>query len=103
MNVVSADKKVVGKISDLWVDAPEQLVRYLEVELKDKTSCLLPMPLALIRRDGVHVNTLYGKHFPKVPRTKAQTKVTMLEEDKISAYYSGGQLYASYDRLVSAF
>ena len=49
MNVISADKKIVGKISDLWVDAPEQLVRYLEVELKDKTSCLLPMPLALIR------------------------------------------------------
>ncbi len=103
MNVISADKKIVGKISDLWVDAPEQLVRYLEIELKDKTSCLLPMPLALNRGDGVHVNTLYGKHFPKVPRTKAQTKVTMLEEDKISAYYSGGQLYASYDRLVSAF
>ena len=40
MNVVSADKKVVGTISDLWVDAPEQLVRYLEVELKDKSSCL---------------------------------------------------------------
>ena len=78
-------------------------MRYLEIELKDKTSCLLPMPLALIRSDGVHVNTLFGKHFPKVPRTKAQTKVTLLEEDKISAYFSGGQLYASYDRLVSAF
>ncbi len=103
MNVVSADKKVVGTISDLWVDVPEQLVRYLEVELKDKSSCLLPMPLALIKGDGVHVDALFGKHFPKVPRTKAQTKVTMLEEEKISAYYSGGKLYASYDRMVSAF
>ena len=103
MNVVSADKKVVGTISDLWVDAPEQLVRYLEVELKDKSSCLLPMPLALIKGDGVHVDSLFGKHFPKVPRTKAQTKITMLEEEKISAYYSGGKLYASYDRMVSAF
>ena len=27
----------------------------------------------------------------------------MLEEEKISAYYSGGKLYASYDRMVSAF
>ena len=52
MNVISADKKIVGKISILG-DAPEQLVRYLEIELKDKTSCLLPMPLALIRGDGV--------------------------------------------------
>ena len=103
MDVVSADAVTVGTVKDMWIDVPEQLVRYLEIELKDKTSCLLPMPLALIRSDGVHVNTLYGKHFPKVPRTKAQTKVSMLEEDKISAYYSGGQLYASYDRLVSAF
>ena len=29
--------------------------------------------------------------------------LTMLEEEKISAYYSGGKLYASYDRMVSAF
>ena len=74
MNVISADKKIVGKISDLWVDAPEQRVRYLEIELKDKTACLLPMQLAQIRSDGVYVNRLYGQHFPKVPRTKDQTK-----------------------------
>jgi photosynthetic reaction center H subunit len=103
MKVISADNKVVGKISDLWVDAPEQLVRYLEVELKDKSTCLMPMPLSLIKSDGVHVDSLFGKHFAKVPRTKAQTKITMLEEEKISAYFTGGKLYASYDRLVSAF
>ena len=38
MNVLSADKKGRNNL-DLWVDAPEQLVRYLEVELKDKSSC----------------------------------------------------------------
>ena len=72
MNVISADKKIVGKISDLWVDAPEQLVRYLEIELKDKTSCLLPMPLALIRSDGVHVNT--REAFSKSAKNKSSNK-----------------------------
>jgi photosynthetic reaction center H subunit len=103
MNVVAADNKVVGKISDLWVDAPEQLVRYLEIELKDKSSCLVPMPLALIKANGVNIDSLFSKHFAKVPRTKAQTRITMLEEEKISAYFTGGKLYASYDRLVSPF
>mgnify|MGYP005746935561 FL=1 len=31
--VVAGDGEVVGKISDMWIDEPEQLVRYLEIEL----------------------------------------------------------------------
>ena len=103
MKVVSADNKVVGTVADLWVDVPEQLVRYLEVELLDKKSCLVPIPLAKINRNSVDVNSLYGKHFPSVPKTKSGKQVTMLEEEKISAFIGGGNLYASYDRLSSPF
>ena len=103
MNVISADKKVVGKVVDLWVDVPEQLVRYLEVELTNKTNCLLPMPLVMINANSVDVYSLYGKHFPKIPKTKSQGEVTMLEEEKISGFVGGGNLYASYDRLSSPF
>jgi len=31
--VVAGDGKIVGMINDMWVDEPEQLVRYLELEL----------------------------------------------------------------------
>ena len=31
--VQAGDLEVVGRVSDMWVDAPEQLVRYLEIEL----------------------------------------------------------------------
>ena len=103
MDVVSADNKVVGTVKDLWVDVPEQLVRYLEVELSDKTNCLVPIPLAKINRSSVDVNSLYGKHFPNVPKTKSGKQITMLEEEKISAFIGGGNLYASYDRLSSPF
>ena len=103
LDLISADKKVVGKITDLWVDVPEQLVRYLEVELSNKTSCLVPIPLAKINTDSVSVNSLYGKHFPNVPKIKSKKQVTMLEEEKISAFIGGGNLYASYDRLSSPF
>ena len=37
MDVVSADKVTVGKVTDKGIDVPEQLVRYLELELKDGT------------------------------------------------------------------
>ena len=103
MDVVSADNKVVGTVKDLWVDVPEQLVRYLEVELSNNSSCLVPIPLAKINRNSVDVNSLYGKHFPSVPKTKSSKQVTMLEEEKISAFIGGGNLYASYDRLSSPF
>ena len=101
MSVVSADRVVVGKVKDMWIDVPEQLVRYLEVELTDGSNRLLPMPLSKINQKSVDVHALYGKHFPKVPKNKKAKEVTMLEEEKISAYYTGGKLYASYDRLVS--
>ena len=78
-------------------------MRYLEVELSDETSCLVPIPLAKINTDSVMVNSLYGKHFPNVPKIKSKKQVTMLEEEKISAFIGGGNLYASYDRLSSPF
>ncbi|MEL6278797.1 MAG: photosynthetic reaction center subunit H [Pseudomonadota bacterium] len=97
--VAAYDGDVVGKINDLWIDEPEQLVRYLEIELNDGTACLLPMPLARIRKYGVRVHSLHGKHFANIPRTRSPNQVTMLEEEKICAYYCGGKLYANEERL----
>ncbi|MGL6211324.1 MAG: photosynthetic reaction center subunit H, partial [Paracoccaceae bacterium] len=36
--------------------------------------------------------------FDGVPATKSPTEVTLLEEDKISAYYAGGTMYAAHKR-----
>jgi len=48
--VVAGDGEVVGEITDMWVDAPEQLVRYLQIELNDKAGTrLMPMTLAKIK------------------------------------------------------
>ncbi len=103
MPVISADNENVGTVVDLWIDVPEQLVRYLEVKLNDNTNCLIPVPLAKINSKFVLVNSLYGKHFTNIPKTKSSNEVTMLEEEKISGYVGGGNLYASYDRLSSPF
>jgi len=100
--VMAGDGEVVGAITDMWIDEPEQLVRYLEVELDAAHGGgkkLIPMTLARIKSDRVAVRTIYGKHFAGVPQHASPRQVTKLEEDKISAYYAGGLLYASEDRL----
>ncbi|WP_306116528.1 MULTISPECIES: photosynthetic reaction center subunit H [unclassified Roseovarius] len=99
--VEAGDGAVVGTITDLWLDAPEQLVRYLEVELDGDHGSgkrLIPLPMARIRRDRVKVRSIFGKHFAGVPQHAATHQVTLLEEDKITGYYGGGTLYASEAR-----
>lgn len=101
LEVQAGDYEVVGKITDMWVDEPEQLVRYLEVELAPEWGSgtrLIPMTMARILSDRVAVRSIFGKHFDGVPRNKSADEVTLLEEDKISGYYAGGTLYASQER-----
>lgn len=98
--VVAGDGEVVGTIADMWIDAPEQLVRYLEIELDADHgggTRLVPIHFCQIWRK-VTINSIYGKHFAGVPLTKSSTQVTKLEEEKISAYYGAGILYADEKR-----
>ena len=48
--------------------------------------------------DRVRINSLSSDLFECVPATKSQTEVTLLEEEKISAYYAGGTMYAAAKR-----
>ena len=93
--VQAADLEVVGRVSDMWVDAPEQLVRYLEVTLADGSTRLIPMPMARIKSDRVVVQSLPAARYPHVPQTALADRVTKLEEDKISAFFAGGPLFAA--------
>jgi photosynthetic reaction center H subunit len=95
--VLAGDGEVVGKITDMWIDEPEQLVRYLELELDSKWGSgtrLMPITFARIKSNSVSVHALYGKHFATIPTIASPRQVTLLEEDKISGYYGGGKLYA---------
>jgi photosynthetic reaction center H subunit len=91
--VASPDLKSPGKITDLWVDVPEQLVRYLEVTLADGGTRLIPMPLARIKSDRVIVQSIPSSRYAHVPQTAVADRVTKLEEDKISAFFAGGPLF----------
>jgi photosynthetic reaction center H subunit len=92
--VQAGDLEVVGRISDMWIDVPEQLVRYLEVELNEGGKRLIPMTMCKIWEDRVRINAIVSSQFAGIPQTRSQTSVTKLEEDKISGYVAGGWLYA---------
>jgi photosynthetic reaction center H subunit len=96
--VQARDGEVVGRISDIWVDAPEQLVRYLEIELNSGGKRLVPMPMVKIWADRVRVTSLTSDRFAGIPSTRSSTEVTLLEEDKISAYVAGGEMYCADTR-----
>ncbi|MFN4101325.1 MAG: photosynthetic reaction center subunit H [Pararhodobacter sp.] len=93
MEVIANDRERPGIITDLWVDVPEQMVRYLQVTLADSSTRLIPMAMARITGDGVQVRSISGSRFAEVPMTTRPGIVTKLEEDKISAFYAGGTLY----------
>ncbi len=97
--VVSGDKQVVGTVTDVWIDEPEQLVRYFEYELADGGGKRL-VPVTMLRLWGgkVMVQSIYAHQFADVPRHASDSQVTLLEEDKICGYYGGGYLYASESR-----
>ena len=98
MPVEANDLATVGTVTDMWIDASEQLARYLEVTLTGGAKRLIPMPMAKIGSDRVRIRALSSDLFAGIPATKSPTEVTMLEEDKISGYVTGGLLYSTDKR-----
>ncbi|MEM8657856.1 MAG: PRC-barrel domain-containing protein, partial [Pseudomonadota bacterium] len=85
----------VGTVTDMWIDKPELMVRYLEAKLNGGETRLIPITMARITGKGVKVRNLTEPFFARVPTTKSGEQITLLEEEKIMAFYAGGQLYAS--------
>ncbi len=99
VNVIAADKRVAGTVFDLWIDRSEPQIRYIEVELvEDGKRVLLPIGFARIISNPwqhhVKVVAILAEQFADVPGTKNPDEVTRLEEDRISAYFASGHLYA---------
>ena len=99
--VVTGDGEVVGRVIDMWVDIPEQIVRYLTVDLNPEGSGqtrVIPMGYARIRSDRVSVRSLYSHNFEGIPAVTGDGQITLLEEEKVMAWFAGGTLYATPKR-----
>ena len=60
-------------------------------------SVLVPMNVCKVdgRRGTVRVNAILGSQFGAVPTTASDERVTLLEEDRIMAYFAGGFMFAT--------
>jgi photosynthetic reaction center H subunit len=100
MTVYGADGIKAGTVSDLWIDRTEPQIRYLEVEVSATGSTKrVLLPFIMARVDGarreIKVKSILARQFADVPALASPIQVTKLEEDRITAYYAGGTLYAT--------
>ncbi len=101
MSVVGGDGVEGGIVRDAWVDRSESLLRYLEVEvLGTGRRVLLPMGFAVIegKRGIVRVRSILGSQFASVPALSNPERITLLEEERVMAYFGSGILYATPER-----
>lgn len=103
--LVGSNGVTVGTIKDIWIDRSEIIVRYLEAELnaaggKPGRSILVPMTFLTLDsgRGTVNVKAIMGSQFGNVPGLKNPDQITLLEEEKVTAYYGAGTLYSHPSR-----
>ena len=98
MRVIGTDGVAVGTVVDAWVDRVEVMIRYLEVSLgTSETTVLVPMTMAKINksRRQVKVDAITAAQFADVPRLEQPDQITFYEEERVTAYYGAGFLYAT--------
>ena len=111
--VVAADGVTAGKISDIWVDQSEHIIRYLEVETTTGKKVLAPMFVAVVHGNSlldallpivedkpkfVEIDAITADQFEHVPELETPGIITRYEEDRIMAYFGGGYMYATPER-----
>ncbi len=94
--------EAAGTVRDLWIDRGEMMFRYLDVEVPlaggGSRRVLVPMNFAKCHGEGVDVHALMADQFAGVPAPRASDRLTLLEEERITAYFGAGLLYATPSR-----
>jgi photosynthetic reaction center H subunit len=103
---VGSDGKVAGTVTDVWVDRGDLLIRYFEIAAKSgdaSRTVLIPAPLVKVHGDARKVTTgaVPAAQFAAAPALSNPDRITLREEDRVSAYFGGGYLLATADRSES--
>jgi photosynthetic reaction center H subunit len=102
MVVVGADGVAAGRVTDLWVDRAEPQIRYLEMAVDADAGRAALIPITLVNIDRarrrIRVNAIRAAQFAGAPMLASPNEITLREEDRVSAYYAGGFLYAEPGR-----
>jgi len=111
--VVAANNEPVGKVTDIWVDQAEHIIRYLEVETITGKKVLAPMMVAVVHGESlldallpiiqdkpkfVEIDAITAAQFETAPVLETPGIITRYEEDRVQAYFGGGYMYATPER-----
>jgi len=108
MGVAGADGVVAGTVSDVWIDLAEPMICFFQVDLKSglgERTVLVPIGFSRVnkRQGRIDVQAIYSHQFADVPATVSDRQITLLEEEKIYAYFAAGTLYADAERQEPLF
>ena len=96
--VTGLDDVIAGTVRDIWVDRSEHVVRYLEVALSGGGTAIVPMPMSKVTRRCVNVDAVTAAQFAGSPQLASSDQITLLEEEKVQAYFGAGYLWATPER-----
>jgi photosynthetic reaction center H subunit len=99
MQVFGVDAKLAGAVVDVWVDTGEHMIRYLEVETTaahGSKRVIVPMPMLVVNRGKrtIRVDAVTAAQLAAAPMVEKADQISLYEEDRISAYFGAGYLYA---------
>jgi photosynthetic reaction center H subunit len=94
--VYGCDGLQAGTVNEIWVDRGESMVRYFEVGLTAGGIVLLPIVMSVVQSGNkrVVVDAITAAQFADVPKLANPDQITADEEERVTAYYGGGFLYA---------
>jgi len=104
-DVITVDGEVAGTVADIWVDRTEAQARFIEVALPDPLARHVIVPVELTQvavyaiGGQVKVVSVTAAMLAAAPVTESPDVITSREEDRISAYFSAGHLYATASRM----
>ncbi len=102
MKVIAGCGTTAGEIIDIWADRSEPQIRYLEMKIdgaEPGMPILAPMGFCRVTDAGIQIKALHAKDMPAIPRPKANDRITLLEEDRVFAYFAGGYRYSDPNGL----
>ncbi len=103
MPVVGCDNEPGGTVTEVWIDRSEHMVRFLEVRTHGGRQVMLPITFARVINDRVVgrevlVRSILGRQLEDVPPIRNSSQITLLEEEKVMAYFGAGTLFATPGR-----
>lgn len=92
--VLGCDGERAGTVRDIWFNRAEFFPRYLEVEAPGG-DYLLPIFFAVVHtgRNRVEVRDIPARRVAQAPFRRHEDRITLLEEDRLNAFFAGGLRY----------